>query len=249
MTAIRGVIGEAMRFGAVGLAATAVHLAVAFAARGLGAEVFLANVAGFLSGLAVSLAGHHHFSFQRRAPFRRGAVRFSSSRIACSRRGSSIVMSRLVRPTSRLKLRSAAAGTPRRRIPIGPVRLIEAGARAPRTLLDGAYVGFWWSPDGATLAAIRIGTVDGAPEIRLVFVDVPTGDIRAEPVVGLSGLFIDQVLNYFDQYALSHRLWAPDSSSFLLPIVDTDGAARVLAVTPDGEVLARLDGSIGFWSP
>jgi putative flippase GtrA len=76
LTVIRGVIGDAVRFGAVGLAATAVHLALAFAARGLGAEVFLANVAGFLSGLAVSLAGHHHFSFQRRAPFRRSAMRF-----------------------------------------------------------------------------------------------------------------------------------------------------------------------------
>ena len=31
---------------------------------------------------------------------------------------------------------------------------------------------------------------------------------------------------YFDQYALSHRLWAPDSSSFLLPVVDADGAPR-----------------------
>ena len=60
--------------------------------------------------------------------------------------------------------------------------------------------------------------------------------------------FIEQVLPYFDQYALSHRLWAPDSSSFLLPILDADGTSRVLAVTPDGEVLARLDGAMAFWS-
>jgi TolB protein len=134
-------------------------------------------------------------------------------------------------------------------IPVGPVRVLEPGADALRTLLDGLVVGFWWSPDGATLAAIRVATVDGAPEVRLVFVDVASGDIRAEPLVRLSELFIDQVLTYFDQYALSHRLWAPDSSSFLLPVVDDDGAARVVAVTPDGEVLARLDGAMAFWSP
>jgi TolB protein len=136
-----------------------------------------------------------------------------------------------------------------RAVPVGPVRVLEPGAKAPRTLLDGSVVGFWWSPDGATLAAIRVGTVDGASDVRLVFVDVASGDIRAEPRVGLSSLFIDQVLTYFDQYALSHRLWAPDSSSFLLPVIDTDGAARILAVTPDGEVIARLDGAIAFWSP
>jgi putative flippase GtrA len=76
LTAARDIFGEAVRFGAVGLTATAVHLAVAFMARGLGAEVFLANVVGFLSALAVSLAGHHHFSFRRQVSFRRGATRF-----------------------------------------------------------------------------------------------------------------------------------------------------------------------------
>ena len=136
-----------------------------------------------------------------------------------------------------------------RAVPVGPVRLLEAGAKAPRTLLDGSVVGFWWSPDGATLAAIRVATVDGAPEVRLVFVDVASGDIRAEPLVRPTSVFIDQVLTYFDQYALSHRLWAPDSSSFLLPVIDDDGAARVLVVTPDGEVVARLDGAMAFWSP
>jgi len=134
-------------------------------------------------------------------------------------------------------------------IPIGPIRMLEPGAEGLRTLLDGSVVGFWWSPDGATLAAIRVATVDGSPEVRLVFVDVASGDIRAEPLVRPSSVFIDQVLTYFDQYALSHRLWAPDSSSFLLPVIDDDGAARVLAVTPDGEVLASLDGAIAFWSP
>ena len=136
-----------------------------------------------------------------------------------------------------------------RAIPIGPLRLMEPGTKEPRTVLDGSVVGFWWAPDGATIAAIRLATLGGEPEVRLVFVDVASGDIRAQPQVRPSSLFIDQVLNYFDQYALSHRLWAPDSSSFLLPVIDDDGADRVLAMTPDGKILGRLDGAMAFWGP
>lgn len=150
---------------------------------------------------------------------------------------------------SRLAALGAVETLEARTIPVGPVRLLEAGAKAPRILLDGSVVGFWWSPDGATLAAIRVATIDGELEVRLVFVDVVSGDIRAEPLVSPSSVFIDQVLSYFDQYALSHRLWAPDSSSFLLPVIDDDGVARVLAVATDGKILARLDGAMAFWSP
>ena len=39
--------------------------------------------------------------------------------------------------------------------------------------------------------------------------------VRSGVVPGAT--FVNDVLAYFDQYALSHRLWAPDSSSFLLP--------------------------------
>jgi putative flippase GtrA len=76
VSGVRALIGEAARFGLVGAAATGVHLAVAFGARGLGAEVFVANVIGFAAALGVSLAGHHHFSFRRRVGFARGAARF-----------------------------------------------------------------------------------------------------------------------------------------------------------------------------
>ena len=61
--------------------------------------------------------------------------------------------------------------------------------------------------------------------------------------------FIDNVLAYFDQYALSHRLWAPDSSSFLLPAVDQAGTTHVDVFYPDGGDPVQLDGDAGFWSP
>ena len=57
------------------------------------------------------------------------------------------------------------------------------------------------------------------------------------------------MLAYFDQYALSHRVWAPDSSSILLPEVLPDGMTRLTVRFPDGGPPVALDGEIGFWSP
>ena len=147
--------------------------------------------------------------------------------------------------------------------PIGPLRLIDAASGEVRTLLDGFVVGFWWSPDGQTIAALRvqpaIGSASGASqapsptpvdnEPRLVFVDVASGRVRSQPVVQPGQRFIDTFLIYFDQYALSHRIWAPDSSSFLLPEALPDGSTQLTVRFPDGEPPVALEGDIGFWSP
>jgi len=154
-------------------------------------------------------------------------------------------------------------------IPIGPVRLIDPSSGKVRTLVDGKVVSFWWSPDGKTIAALRVQPAPGgtsavsvtssasplpsasqAPtEIRLLFADVASGEIRSQRVVQPGQLFIDQLLTYFDQYALSHRVWAPDSSSLLLPVVEKDGTTRVAVVYRNGDPPAAIDGAIGFWSP
>ncbi len=154
-------------------------------------------------------------------------------------------------------------------IPVGPLRLIDAPSGAIRTLVDGKVVSFWWSPDGRTIAALRVQPVvssnASAPptapaypissptappnEVRLLFVDVATASIRSQAVVDPGQLFIDQLLTYFDQYALSHRLWAPDSSSFLLPVHRPDGTTSVAVMFPDGAPSFAIDGLIGFWSP
>ncbi len=41
-------------------------------------------------------------------------------------------------------------------LPIGPLRLLGASEDVARTLLDGSVVSFWWSPDGSTIAALRV---------------------------------------------------------------------------------------------
>jgi len=166
--------------------------------------------------------------------------------------------------------------------PVGPLRLIDARSGAARTLLDGLVVGFFWSPDGRTIAALRLqatggSTAGGGPtvrlaaasspmaspssspsaspsaaptEVRLLFMDVATGAIRSERAVHPGRRFVAELLPYFYQYALSHRLWSPDSSAFLLPLVNTTDETQLVALRPDGgDSPLTIDGEAGFWSP
>ncbi len=176
--------------------------------------------------------------------------------------------------------------------PVGPLRLVDAASGSVRTLLDESVVGFFWSPDGRTIAALTVATPGQIPVARapaddrdpsvatgtapggirligttvprsadlapafsvgvdagLVFVDVATGAIRSQRPVRLADHFIGQLLPYFDQYALSHRVWSPDGSAVLLPLVSS-GKDELVVLPVDGSAPRRIgDGAKGFWSP
>lgn len=156
-------------------------------------------------------------------------------------------------------------------LPVGPLRLLDAGAAAPRTLLGGNVVAFFWSPTGEVIAAMQLGDADdtvteaaahpaaskpaarpavaGLP-LRLSVVAVADGSVRFERRVRVSDLFVNQVLPFFDQYARSHRFWSPDGSALLLPLVGEDDVTQLVAIPADGSearVVARAE--MGFWSP
>ena len=161
--------------------------------------------------------------------------------------------------------------------PLGPLRVIDASSGAARTLLDGSVVAFFWAPDGGTIAALRLqppggptavaparlfgltsaagpvaaGSPSPAPsEPHLLFVDVATGRIRSDRAVQPGGRFVSEYLPYFDQYGLSHRLWAPDGSAFLMPLARPTGATDVEALAPDGGPAAfTLTAEMAFWTP
>lgn len=86
-------------------------------------------------------------------------------------------------------------------------------AEAPRRLLRHPFASVYWSPAGDALAfVVPSGTGDAAVSLHARTAEgellgvsppfVPSPDYRM-----LSG--------FFDQYGLSHRLWAPDGSGFL----------------------------------
>jgi TolB protein len=141
--------------------------------------------------------------------------------------------------------------------PLGPLRLLDRATGEERTLLDGSVIAFWWSPDGTTVAALRLQPIDSPNadpsaqerELRMFFLDAASGDTRSSVAVIPGRLFLDQVFPFFDQYALSHELWAPDSSSFLLPIADRERLAVLTVLYPGGEEPETIEGAVGFWSP
>ncbi len=157
-------------------------------------------------------------------------------------------------------------------LPIGPLRIVDVASGSVRTLLEGPVVAFFWSPDGRTIATLRLpgpdddelaslagaapapafrpAATDSGYALRLAFVDVASGTIRASREVRVSELFGLQLLPFFDQYALSHRFWAPDSSSILLPLVRDDGVVGIVVLPADGSDERRIaDGEMGFFSP
>ena len=163
-------------------------------------------------------------------------------------------------------------------LPVGPLRVLDMASGQVRTLVDGRVVAFFWSSNGKTIAALGVdGTNDGVTEARsgpkgpdgtvtlaragdgvqaaagarmqLIFVNSVTGSIVSQRLVRLSDLFLNQVLPFFDQYALSHRVWSPDWSAIVLPIVNVADVTKLFAIPADGsEPQALATAEMGFWN-
>ncbi len=158
----------------------------------------------------------------------------------------------------------------------GPLRVYDTTTGQARTLSTQTVVAFFWSPDGRQIAFLTVhgrntieaglapdGAVEGrsrtrlarvaaqaeeGPELDLTVVDVASGRERFLMAFEPTSLFVSQFLPFFDQYALSHRVWSPDSRALVLP-VRQEGRSQILVVPADGRsprVVAP--GAMGFWS-
>ena len=152
----------------------------------------------------------------------------------------------------------------------GPIRLLDAKTGDLTTLVEEVAVAFFWSPDGTKIAYLSPLSDEGGGQqarapmmqvstsaqprapllLNLSVVDVASGVSERLTTFAPSPLFVGQYLPFFDQYALSHRLWSPQSDALALPMLAADGATSQVVVVPlQGESRPIAPGDMPSWSP
>lgn len=158
----------------------------------------------------------------------------------------------------------------------GTLHVLDVATGEEKVLSTGTVLAFFWSPDGRQIAFITLGgnfeednsinasapaktthvsrmanvpaAQFGRGFLTLSVVDVESGSglrlLDFEPTAAFLSLF----LPYFDQYALSHRLWSPDSRSIVLPVREGDRDSIQVISTAGGQPHELAEGSIAFWS-
>ncbi len=151
----------------------------------------------------------------------------------------------------------------------GPLRLMDAATGETTLLSRDQVAAFFWSPDGRYVVTISLNQgLDGDivegngrrllsksniqrhPDINLnvTLIEAATGDRRRLMSFQPSVIFITQFLPFFDQYALSHQIWSPDSSAIVLPMVDgRDSQITVIPINGDPP-RPIAEGDMPFWS-
>lgn len=141
----------------------------------------------------------------------------------------------------------------------GPLQLLDAVDGSLRILSSRTVVAFFWSPDGKTVAFLSPADDSGARApgaaqannlvLDLWLVEVAGGEERRLATFRPSDIFLAQFLPFFDQYALSHRLWSPASDALALPVQEDDGSDRIYLFSTDGSDPRPLAaGSMASWS-
>ncbi|MGD8584789.1 MAG: hypothetical protein PVJ75_05520 [Chloroflexota bacterium] len=151
----------------------------------------------------------------------------------------------------------------------GPLRFIDPQTGDDASLSGQDVLAFFWAPDGRTIAYfslprdfgdVRVATVaketfrarpyrqHAGLRLQLWVVDVASQQQRRLVEFTPTALFLGQFLPYFDQYALSHRIWSPNSDALVIPVFE-EGRSQI-AVVPlsRGQVALIADGESAFWS-
>jgi TolB protein len=136
------------------------------------------------------------------------------------------------------------------------LRLIDVASGKTHTLVKESFAAYFWAPDGARLLYAK--RKRDTELWTWAVVEVKGG--KTYDVVDFAPSRPQiQVFQYFDQYALSHRVWSPDSKHFVF--TGSAGAnahpasalrnPNVYAVeaTPRATPKTLSDGHIAFWSP
>jgi TolB protein len=140
-----------------------------------------------------------------------------------------------------------------------------------RFLNSDETLAFFWSPNGRKIAYLATSSFDregvqvlaksrqakpmhsdetqqSKIRLDLMVVDIDSGENKFIVSFTPTEVFLRQFLPFFDQYALSHQLWSPDSDALILPMM-IEGVPHIMNVPIDGrDALPVAAGVIGFWS-
>lgn len=90
--------------------------------------------------------------------------------------------------------------------------------------------------------------IDYALWLNLHVVDVFRGESRLLTPFKPNAVFVNQFMPFFDQYALSHRIWSPSSDAILIPAVWGEQERMVIVPINGLPPIDLAEGTMGFWS-
>ncbi len=124
----------------------------------------------------------------------------------------------------------------------GAFVVVDVGTGDVTPVAEGEIVAFFWSPDGSKILYFDLD-LDGAGPSWKIW-DARTGEVSVYPSLVLGQQFVRQILPFFEQYALSMQLWAPDSSAFAYP-AQTGGGTGIFVQSLEGGAPQLV--SDGIW--
>jgi Tol biopolymer transport system component len=134
------------------------------------------------------------------------------------------------------------------------VNLLDIGSGNISTLVSDPVIAYNFSPDGRWLAYI------GTTETSNTWNVIAAGGGKARKLCSFVATGAESIVyQVFDQYALSHRFWSPDSRALVFAgVMLKEGQAPTEQMPPPsvwvlptdgGPPREVADGSIAFWSP
>ena len=141
------------------------------------------------------------------------------------------------------------------------IAIVSVGSSQETVELPLPVLAFFWSPDGTKIAFVTLSERQGALSWALYDVE---SDERMRLVDFAPSAEQLTMFQFFDQYAYSHSVWSPDSSSIVFSgdlLTDSVTASIsshpghsafhivVVDVEPVAEAHVLGEGIMGFWSP
>ena len=141
------------------------------------------------------------------------------------------------------------------------IAVVPADSTQDIVELDLPVLAFFWSPDGTKIALVTLSERQNA--LSWALYDVETSE-RMRLVDFVPSAEQLTMFQFFDQYAYSHSIWSPDSSSIVFAgdlLTDSVTASAkghpghasfhivVVDVEPVAEAHVIGEGIMGFWSP